>query len=131
MGVLEQMVKERVAPDSRTYGILIRASIFNGLFEQAVGLLKGALGLPDTLNFLRQSSAVCRNLESAVVGEALVGLVDRGHAQDIAIPLLAKIRQDAPWVRVDAATQRKVMSGGPTSDAGGRHPWRSERSSRP
>merc|ERR1719453_1223361 len=47
MGVLEQMVKEGVMPESRTYSILIRGSMSKGLFEQAAGLLKGALGLPD------------------------------------------------------------------------------------
>merc|ERR1719515_260423 len=45
MNVLEQTIKERVVPDSRTYAILIRSSISRGLYDQAVGLLKGALGL--------------------------------------------------------------------------------------
>merc|ERR1719393_530854 len=62
MGVLEQMVKERIVPDSRTYAILVRASISGGLFEQAAGLLRGALGLPDALPYLRNSTAFCRNL---------------------------------------------------------------------
>merc|ERR1719324_689367 len=105
------MVKERISPDSRTYSILVRASISSGSLEQAVGLLRGALGLQDALPFLRQSVAVCRNLETAVISEALVGLVDRGHAQDLAVPLLSKIRQDAPKVRIDEGTQRKVMPG--------------------
>merc|ERR1719156_439924 len=104
------MIKARIAPHSRTYGILVRASITSGMLEQAVGLLRGALGLPDALPFLRQSIAVCRNLDHAVVSEALVSLVDAGHAQDLAVPLLSRIRQDAPKVRIDAATQRKVMS---------------------
>lgn len=115
MSVLEQMIKERVAPESRTYAILVRASISAGLLEQACGLLKGALGLRDALPFLRQSTAVCRNLDFAVVNEALVGIADRGHGQDVAAPLLSLIRQDAPKVRIDAATQRRIMS----SDIGG------------
>jgi len=108
--ILEQMVKERIVPDGRTYAVLVRASISSGMLEQAVGLLRGALGLPDALPFLRQSIAVCRNLDYTVVSEALVSLVDAGHAQDLAVPLLSRIRQDAPKVRIDAATQRKVMS---------------------
>merc|ERR1719161_1672621 len=110
MSVFEQMIKARIAPHSRTYGILVRASITSGLFEQAVGLLRGALGLPDALPFLQNSTAVCRTLDSAVVGDALASLVDRGHGKDLAVPLLSKIRQDAPQIRIDAATQRKVMS---------------------
>merc|ERR1719238_2469942 len=41
MGVLEQMLAERVAPDGRTYAILVRASISKGMFTQAADLLKG------------------------------------------------------------------------------------------
>jgi len=119
MGVLEQMIKERIVPDSRTYAILVRGSISSGLFEQAVGLLNGALGLPDCLPFLRPSTAVCRNLDPVLVNEALAALVDRGHAQTLAVPLLANIRQGAPKIRIDAATQRKVMSPSFAADAGG------------
>merc|ERR1719409_2014568 len=35
MNILEQMIKERIVPDSRTYSILVRSSISRGLFEQA------------------------------------------------------------------------------------------------
>merc|ERR1719443_1636163 len=35
LGVLEQMIKERIVPESRTYAILSRASISRGMFEQA------------------------------------------------------------------------------------------------
>merc|ERR1719454_2878210 len=72
INVLEQMIKERVVPESRTYSILVRSSISKGLFEQATGLLKGALGLANALPVLQQSHAVCPNLDNAVVNEALV-----------------------------------------------------------
>merc|ERR1719149_172068 len=42
MSILEQMIGEKIEPDSRTYAILIRSSISKGLFEQAAGLVKGA-----------------------------------------------------------------------------------------
>jgi len=110
MGILEQMVKERIVPDSRTYAILVRANISKGFLEQAVGLLKAALGLPDAPANLKDRNAVCPNLDSALVNEALAGLGDRGRAQDLAVPLLSSIRQNAPKVRIDAATQRRIMS---------------------
>merc|ERR1719321_2064742 len=119
MTLLEQMIKERIVPDSRTYAILIRANISKGLYEPAVGLLKGALGLSGALPFLQQPLAKCPNLDSAVVNEALASLAERGHAQALAIPLLSTIRQSAPRVRIDAATQRKIMSPCISSDAGG------------
>merc|ERR1719169_369954 len=110
MSILEQMIKERIVPESRTYSILVRSSISKGMFEQAVGLLKGALGLPDALPFLQQRAAICSNLDYALVNETLNSLADRGQAQNLAVPLLSAVRQNAPKVRIDAATQRKVMS---------------------
>merc|ERR1719231_630429 len=110
VSILEQMIKERIVPESRTYSILVRSSISKGLFEQAVGLLRGALGLPDALPFLQQRTAVCPNLDHAVVNETLNSLSERGQAQNFAVSLLSAIRQHAPRVRIDAATQRKIMS---------------------
>merc|ERR1719424_438086 len=110
MSVLEQMIAEGIVPDSRTYAILVRGNISKEFFDQAVGLLKGALGLGEALPFLQTSCAVCANLDSALVNEVLGNLVDRGRAQDLAVPLLACIKQHAPKVWIDAATQRKIMS---------------------
>jgi len=108
--VLEKMLQEGVAPDTRTYSILVRSSMSKGLFKQADGLLRGALGLPDSLPFLKQRLAICGNLDYALVNEVLGNLADCGQAQILAVPLLSAIRQHAPKVRIDAATQRKVMS---------------------
>merc|ERR1719408_18402 len=111
LDVLEQMIRERIRPDSRTYSILVRASMSRGLCEQAVDLLKGALGLPDsnTFSFLKQSCAVCHNIDHWLVNETLMGLAERGHAEDLANPLLSSIRKNAAKIRIDAATQRAVM----------------------
>jgi len=110
MNVLEQMISERIAPEGRTYAVLIRASMSKGFFEQAADLLRGALALPDALPFLQKPIAACPGLDYALVNEVLGGLADRGYAKDIAVPLLHNIRQNAPKVRIEAATQRKVMS---------------------
>jgi len=129
MDVLEQMITEKIAPDSRTYSILIRSSVSKGLFEQAAGLLRGAVGLSGALPFLQQRGAVCPYIECSLVNETLCSLADRGQAQNLAVPLLTAIRQNAPKVRIDAAIQRKVMSPCVSSDGGnnqpskGRHPW--------
>jgi pentatricopeptide repeat protein len=110
MNVFEKMISESVFPDSRTYAILIRASLAKGLFEQAIDLLKGALGLPGAPDFLQHAAARCANLEYAIVNEVLSSLAERGHAKDLAAPLLSSIKHNAPKVRIDASTQRKVMS---------------------
>jgi len=124
MNVLEQMVGERIAPDGRTYAILLRGCMNKGLFEQAAGLMMGAVGLPDAPPFLQQSVALCPSLDYNLINEVLGGLADRGHAKDLAVPLLQSMRQNAPKVRIDAATQRKVMSPCVGSDASGaRQGW--------
>jgi pentatricopeptide repeat protein len=110
MDILEQMIQEKVAPDSRTYSILVRSSISKGLFEQAAGLLRGALGLSGALPCLQQRSAVCPNLDHSLVNETLTSLAVRGHAQGLAVPLLTEIRQNATKIRIDSATQKMVMS---------------------
>jgi len=108
--ILEQMIAERIVPDNRTYAILVRACMSKGCYEQAGGLMRGALGVQGALPFLQHSTAACPNLDLALVNEILAGLASRGRAQDLAVPLLADIRQGASWCRIDAATQRQVMS---------------------
>merc|ERR1719424_832328 len=110
MDILEQMITERIVPDNRTYAILVRACMSKGLYEQAGGLMRGALGVQGALPFLQHSTAACPNLDPALVNEILAGLASRGRAQDLAVPLLSDIRQGATWCRIDAATQRQVMS---------------------
>jgi len=96
-----------------------------GAIEQAADLLKGACGLKSSLPFLQQPSAACPNLDCALVNETLAGLADRGRAQDLAVPILADIRQNATWCRIDATTQRKVMS--PClSEPSNMPPWQSK-----
>jgi len=123
VNILEQMVGEGVAPDGRTYAILLRGSMNRGLFEQAVGLLGGALGLPDALPFLQKPMAGCPNLDYTLINEVLGGLADRGQAKNLAVPLLQNIKQHAPKVRIDAATQRKVMSPCVGSTGSGAKGW--------
>merc|ERR1719498_1241040 len=85
LGVLEEMISKRVAPEGRTYAILLRACMSKGFFEEAAGLLRGALALPDAPPYLQQSSAVCPSLDYALINEVLGNLADRGRAKDLAV----------------------------------------------
>merc|ERR1719375_626485 len=118
VSVLEQMIKENISPDNRTYSILIRGSISRGQFDQAVGLMRGALGLRNALPFLQQPIAVCMNLDNALVNETLGSLAEYGRSKDFAEPLLESIRKEVTWVRIDGATQRKVLSPSVSSPQG-------------
>jgi len=113
MATFEQMIKERVQPDNRTYTILVRASIQQGLYEQASGLVRAALGLSGALP-LPGDKAVARIpiLDAGLVSEMLQSLTDKGRVHDVAVPLLSDIKQQKPSFRIDAAVQRQVMSAG-------------------
>merc|ERR1719183_2006092 len=77
LSVVETMVKENVPLDSRTYGVLIRASIFQNQYQQAAGLLRAALGMPGALDILADSRyATCTSIDSNLVNETLHKLVD-------------------------------------------------------
>mmetsp|Transcript_11792 Transcript_11792/g.31144 ORF Transcript_11792/g.31144 Transcript_11792/m.31144 type:complete len:1117 (+) Transcript_11792:119-3469(+) len=119
MATFEQMIKERVQPDNRTYTILVRASLSHGLCDQAAGLVRAALGLRGALPLAGDASvARISNLDPALVGEMLQSLTDKGHVHNLAVPLLSDIKHDKPSYRIDAAVQRHVMSAGMAHETG-------------
>merc|ERR1719454_1116127 len=115
--VLETMVKERVQPDQRTYGVLIRASIFQNQTEQAAALLRTALGLPGALEVFTDSRfAACPNIDSKFVNDTLSSLADRGSSQTLVAPLLADLKKSKHRLQIDPEIQRRA--------AVERPPWR-------
>jgi len=106
--VLEKMVKERVQPDCRTYGTLIRASIYQESYKQADALLRTALGLPGAMDLGDARTSTCYTIDNVLVNETLTSLADWGCAKSLAAPLLADIRKHKPRVNVDQATQRRI-----------------------
>lgn len=108
VGLLEKMVQNNVQPIGRTYNILIRASLQRGEYSQADGLLRGALGLPGALPFLAAKKAISTpsSFDYAVVNETLVCIAE---IKELALSLVSDIKQFAPKVRIDAATQRRLM----------------------
>lgn len=111
----KKMLKERIRPENRTYAILVRASLAQSQPEQAAALLRAAIGAPGAEPFVPQElqqTASTNNLDAALVAEALQGLTDRGHVHDLAVPLMSDIKHYRPQLRVDATTQRRVMSAG-------------------
>eukprot|EP00747_Dinoflagellata_sp_TGD_P161883 gnl/TRDRNA2_/TRDRNA2_178876_c0_seq1.p1 gnl/TRDRNA2_/TRDRNA2_178876_c0~~gnl/TRDRNA2_/TRDRNA2_178876_c0_seq1.p1 ORF type:complete len:1098 (-),score=255.53 gnl/TRDRNA2_/TRDRNA2_178876_c0_seq1:57-3350(-) len=113
LSTFETMLHERVRPDNRTYAVLIRGCLQGSQCAEAADLVRKAFQLPGSNQPL---AAV--NLESALVSEALVGLADRGHAEDLAVPLLSDIKQHKPQVRIESSTTRRLMA----SACGGESP---------
>jgi len=125
VSTFQQMLNERVRPESRTYCILVRASLTQNLCEQAAALLRAALRLGGTEPLVpeAQASLACIDgLDHGLVSEVLQSFVDKGRVQDLAVPLLGDLRSWKPQVRVDGAVQRAVMSAGVACQAqGGGH----------
>jgi len=118
MATLEQMVRERVQPDNRTCTVLVRASLQQGLVEQAVQLLRSALGLHGGLQQLAraQQYAVCPTLVPMLVEETLSQLCERGKMQELGEPLLSDIKQNKPHFRVNFSMQNGRMADGQSRD---------------
>jgi pentatricopeptide repeat protein len=105
---LQTMIENDVQPEGRAFTLLIRGSMSNNHAEQAVKLLRGALGLPEAHPLVSKTRVV--NVDSSFVNEVLNGLVDHGFTQSLAVPLLTDIKAARQHVNVDANTQRRVMS---------------------
>merc|ERR1719487_980590 len=112
MQTLEQMAKDGVRPDSRTYTILVRSCIQGGRLDDAAGLLRAALGLPEPLPALANLQSKSVHLDSNFVSECLRCLAERERGQELAASLLSDLRKHNPRIRVDAETQRRVESPG-------------------
>lgn len=122
MTTFQTMIQMKIQPESRTYALLVRTSLASGGAVAAGEYLRAALGLTGGPAFLvtkqEKSVAICNNLDYGLVGETLQTLVQNGNLQDVALPLMADIRRNAPHVRIDPAIQRWIMSAGMAEDSG-------------
>jgi len=111
---LNQMVKERIQPDNRTYTVLVRGCVAASQLEQAVGILRAGLGLPEPLSQFQgpqaQSITYCSQLNYSLVSELLVALAENGRANSLALPMLEDLRKYRPHVRVESSVQRHIMT---------------------
>jgi pentatricopeptide repeat protein len=108
--LLEQMAKDRITPDLRTYCCLIRTCMSSGLVDNAALVLRAALGLPCTAPYPAGSDARSGKGLEDLVNEVLNALISRGRNEDLATPIFADIRKHKPGLRVDTAIQRKIAS---------------------
>mmetsp|Transcript_57591 Transcript_57591/g.159324 ORF Transcript_57591/g.159324 Transcript_57591/m.159324 type:complete len:1151 (+) Transcript_57591:120-3572(+) len=118
MSTFEDMIRDGVRPENRTYAVLVRASLGGAHYGQAAGLLRAALGLRGALPLPSQAIAACHSFDSALLGEALQTLADKGQAQELAVPLISDIRRFVPHVKLDATLQRRVMAAGVAQETG-------------
>merc|ERR1719387_3096720 len=110
LGLLEQMAKDRVTPDVRTYCCLIRTYLSGGLLDNAALVFRAALGLPCTAPYPVGSDARGGKGLEDLANEVLNALIARGRSEDLAAPIFADTRKHKPGLRIEQGVQRKIAS---------------------
>mmetsp|Transcript_4426 Transcript_4426/g.11413 ORF Transcript_4426/g.11413 Transcript_4426/m.11413 type:complete len:1020 (-) Transcript_4426:249-3308(-) len=109
--VLEKMLSEHVRPDARTYGLLMRACLHANQVDDAVALLRGALGLngthPRIAKFRPMDVQPRGGLPGEMVSEIL-GLVAGARPEDpMVVQLLRDVRR-VPGLHLDPRVSARL-----------------------
>jgi len=95
LGVLEQMLQERVRPDVRTYSLLLRACIEQRKSSDAAGLLRAATGVGEPHPQLTKFGAAMMQpqggLPADLVSEIVVGIMDSCHNERLAASVFLEL----------------------------------------
>jgi len=106
--LLEQMQRDGIRPDTRTFTLLVRGSLASGEVKETAALLRAAFGLPGghpSVSKPWSGSAKARpawnsKLCPDVVAEVLEGLAIQRHSPQLAVQLLRDLRT-VPGLRID------------------------------
>lgn len=113
MEVLEQMLRERVRPDTRTYQLLLRGYIQAGQGDDAAGLLRAATGLRGLHPRLVAASPNMLQpkgfLPSPLIEETLEGIAGICNDQRTAVALLQDLRH-LPGLKLDPKLKLRLTT---------------------
>merc|ERR1719213_589120 len=109
--------KYKIRPNVHVYTNLILAcasnrSLQGGRLDDAAGLLRAALGLPEPIAILSSLHATSVHLDSNFVNEIIWDLAGHGRGQDLAALLISDIQKHNPRIRIHADTYGRVASPG-------------------
>eukprot|EP00397_Hematodinium_sp_SG-2012_P004643 GEMP01004655.1.p1 GENE.GEMP01004655.1~~GEMP01004655.1.p1 ORF type:complete len:1075 (+),score=252.38 GEMP01004655.1:158-3382(+) len=110
LGVLDQMIDNKVYPDGRTYTVIIRGCLNHGRPTDAEQAIRTALALPGGNPSSHHSVVKDSQLDTAVVDETLLRLLEAEYSEK-AQDLLRDIKECCPYFRIDARTDRQVLQG--------------------
>jgi len=112
LNVLERMLKERVRPEGRTYALVIRGCMSAGDCTSAAEMLRLSCGLPCNLPQFSQFGAAAKpaKLQDGCVSDTLRSLADRGHAEDLAAPLLQDLKRLQPGIKIEPQVVLRITS---------------------
>jgi pentatricopeptide repeat protein len=94
--VVDQMVRERVRPDVRTYTVLIKACLASRAGNDADGLVRAAMGLQGAhpkFAKLAKIAQLQKGLPSDFIVEALEGISRHCHDSMLAVSLFQDLKQ--------------------------------------
>lgn len=110
--VVEEMLREKVRPDVRTYTLLVRGSIAGGDVQEAAGLLRAAFGLrgahPRITGFNSIVPTSCGKMPADFVSEVVEGIVQK-RGMDVAVKLVRDLRL-VPGLKIDPKLQLRLTS---------------------
>lgn len=113
MSVFEQMSNERQLLDNRTRQTLVRALLAAGSIKEAAVVMRAVVhmtGLPGTQD-QQQQNASWGSQDDALLSETLASLSICGsEGANFAKLLLRELKSSNPKVRIDPATERKVLT---------------------
>mmetsp|Transcript_132905 Transcript_132905/g.284053 ORF Transcript_132905/g.284053 Transcript_132905/m.284053 type:complete len:951 (-) Transcript_132905:50-2902(-) len=111
--VFEQMLSEKVRPDTRTYTLLIKGCLSAKDAQDVAGLLRGAVGLrgvhPSIARFEKGLVQPRGGLPSEFIAETLEGLASQCGALQLAMQLLSDL-SCVPGIRLDSKLHMRLTS---------------------
>jgi len=110
--VFEQMLSEKVRPDTRTYMLLIKDFLSAGNAQDAAGLLRAAVGLQEPHSCVarfEKSFLQVRGLSPEFIAETLEGLTGQCGDEPLAMQLLRDLRK-LPGMKLDSKLHVKLAS---------------------
>jgi pentatricopeptide repeat protein len=110
LDVFDQMARERVHPDDRTYTLLLRACISVGDGTAAAGLIRGAMGMKDPhprLSKVAYFVKLQKGLSSELIGEFVEQIAGTCRENQVALALIKDLR-DSTRVKLPAQLQLRL-----------------------
>lgn len=108
--VFQQMIQDRVRPETRTYTLLLKGLVQAGEVRLAEGVFRCALGLPGATRFVRGDARVAYlkdGLPKPLIAEVVDGILS-GSADDFAAQLIQDVK--AMGVVLDAKVKLRFAA---------------------
>ena len=123
--LLEQMQRDGIRPDTRTFTLLVRGSLASGEVKETAALLRAAFGLPGghaAVSMPRNGSnsrSGGNNIKLCpdVIAEVLEGLATQRRNPQLAVQLLRDLRT-VPGLRIDPKLHLRLTASTASSAAG-------------